>query len=263
MSLIDASYSRSRARGFTLVELMIALVIGLFIAGGLFTLVQAMKRTTTMQAGLSNLQDNERMAMSLIANVVQSAGFYPNPLLNSSSTFFLAAASPGTYTAGQTMTAGQSMSGVDVSGSSKLVSRYTSAGADTVLSCTGSTSATQVTWTATMRVDTANKNLVCDLYDGTVFTQTIPLVTGVESMQIVYGVKTQGGSLYNSADTYLTAAQVTAGGFWGAILSVRVTVNFTNPLKNQAGQSTVQGNAGATLPLTRVITVMNATGVDT
>ena len=39
-------------RGFTLVELMIAIVIGLFLTGGLLTLVQAMKRTArSIKAG--------------------------------------------------------------------------------------------------------------------------------------------------------------------------------------------------------------------
>ena len=80
--------SGRRIRGFTLAELMIAVLIGLFLTAGLLTLVQAMKRTTASQSGLSQLQDNERMAMSLIANVVQSAGYYPNPMVNSASTFF-------------------------------------------------------------------------------------------------------------------------------------------------------------------------------
>ena len=49
---------RTSHRGFTLIELMVAILIGLFLIGGLLTLVQAMKRTSTMQSGLSQLQDN-------------------------------------------------------------------------------------------------------------------------------------------------------------------------------------------------------------
>ena len=58
-------------RGFTLVELMIAVVIGLFLVGGLLTLVQAMKRTTVSQSGLSQLQENERMAKLYKQHVLQ------------------------------------------------------------------------------------------------------------------------------------------------------------------------------------------------
>ena len=49
-----------------------------------------LKATWGTQDKLAQLQDNERMAMSLIATVVQSAGYYPNPMVNSASTFFTA-----------------------------------------------------------------------------------------------------------------------------------------------------------------------------
>ena len=61
-------------RGFTLIELMIALLIALFLIGGLLTLVQAMKSTSISQSGMSQLQDNERMAMTLMTDVIQSTG---------------------------------------------------------------------------------------------------------------------------------------------------------------------------------------------
>ena len=70
------------ARGFTFVEIMIAMALGLFLIGGLLTLVQAMRRTSTNQSGLSQLQDNERMAMQLVTDVVQSTGYFTNPVLN-------------------------------------------------------------------------------------------------------------------------------------------------------------------------------------
>src|SRR5262249_4553065 len=113
------------------------------------------------------------------------------------------------------------------------------------------------TWTATLSID-ASKNLQCIMYDGTAQT-TVQLVNGVENMQVLYGVKTSGSALYNSADTYLTSTQVNAGNYWSAVRSVKVTLFFTNPLKGQAGQSVV----GNTIQVTRIITVMNATGVDT
>lgn len=264
MKLTSTLGTASRIRGFTLVELMIAIVIGLFITGGLLTLVQAMKRTTVTQAGLSNLQDNERMAMSLITNVVQSAGFYPNPMTNSTTTQFPAVATGVNYTANQTLAAGQTLSGTHSASApgDALVARYATLGGDTVLSCTGATSSVAKSWTATLSIDTTNNNnnLQCIVYDSVLGTTSIiPLVNGVENMQVLYGVKTSGSTLYNSADTYLTATQVQAGSYWPAVKSVKVTLSFTNPLKGQPGQTTV----GTTIQLTRVITVMNATGVDT
>jgi type IV pilus assembly protein PilW len=240
-------------RGFTLIELMIALVIGLFITAGLVTLVQAMKRTTTSQTGLSQLQDNERMGMSLIANAVQSAGYYPNPLLNTSTTFFTAISTPVTLAAGQSMSGSANATAAlgDV-----ITLRYTTAGADNVLNCAGTTSATQKTWTATFSID-ANSNLQCSLYDGTT-TVLVPLVAGVTKLQVLYGVQTNATALFNSADTYLAAASVTN---WGLVRSVKVTLTFANPLAGQPGQSNT--TVSATIPFTRIITAMNTTGVDT
>ncbi len=85
--------SARAARGFTFVEIMVALALGLFLIGGLLTLVQAMRRTATNQSGMSQLQDNERMAMQLITDVVQSTGYYTSPLTNSAASAFLV----GTY----------------------------------------------------------------------------------------------------------------------------------------------------------------------
>ena len=65
-----------RQRGFSLVELSIAILIALFLLGGLVTLVMGTRRTNATQSALSQLQDNERIAMTLITNVVQQAGYY-------------------------------------------------------------------------------------------------------------------------------------------------------------------------------------------
>jgi type IV pilus assembly protein PilW len=252
--------SRS-ARGFTLVELMIALLIGLFIAAGLVTLVQAMKRTTVSQSGLSQLQDSERMGMSLIANAVQSAGYYPNPLVNNSATFFIASTVPSNSASGAVaLTASQSIAGsvntINSALGDQFTVRYTSAGLDNVLNCAGATSTTQKTWTATFTID-ANQNLVCVLYDGVNAPTVVPLVNGIIKMNVLYGVQTNGAGLLNSADTYLAASAITS---WGTVRSVKVQLVFNNPLAGQPGQTSTLLQ---TISFTRVITTMNTTGVDT
>jgi type IV pilus assembly protein PilW len=261
MKKASRRFESYRTGGFTLVELMIALLIGLFLAGGLVTLVQAMKRTSVSQSGLSQLQDNERMAMSLISNAIQSAGYYPNPLVNNTSTFFIAQTSPATTATGAVaLAAGQSMVGsvnnMNLALGDQITLRYTSAGADNVLNCAGATSATQTTWAQTFVID-ANQNLACSMYDGATAV-VLPLVNGVTKLQILYGVQTNTSSLYNSADTYLPAGSMTAA-YWNAVRSVKITLTFKNPLAGQPGQALI----GPTIPFTRIVTVMNATGVDT
>jgi type IV pilus assembly protein PilW len=73
-------------------------------------------------------------------------------------------------------------------------------------------------------------------------------------MNVLYGVKTNFSVTNTSADSYLTATQMTATD-WSNVNSVRVTLVFLNPLAGQAGQP-------ATISFSRVICVMNKCGVN-
>jgi type IV pilus assembly protein PilW len=252
----SASASGSLHRGFTLVELMIAILIALFLCGGLLTLVQAMKRTSGVQSGLSQLQDNERMAMTLIADVIQSTGYFPNPTINTAASSF-PIVPPFT-------TAGQSLIGTgnwtDPAPGNSITVRYTTAGTaagDNTINCTGNPSVAPTSFTNTFSVDVATGSLICALNGGA----PVFLVGGVTDLQIYYGVQTNPGVSNNSADTYLDANTVSAGNYWAQVISVKITLTFVNPLYGTlAGQSLT---VPQTIPFTRVIDVMNRTGVTT
>jgi hypothetical protein len=97
--------------------------------------------------------------------------------------------------------------------------------------------------------------LYCSI-DGT-NTTGIPLVAGVENMQIYYGVSTTAAT--NNVDTYMTATQVQGSTLgWAAVTSVRVTLTFLNPLWGQAGYS---ATANQYVYFTRVIPIQGRTGV--
>jgi type IV pilus assembly protein PilW len=252
-ALAAASIRRCLARpsrGFTLVELMVALTIGLLVTVGILTLLGAMRRTSTSQTGLSTLQENERIAMSMVTDMVQTAGYYPNPVANSPTTFFTAVTTP------TTLASGQFIAGADAT-SDTLYVRYGTSGIDYVIDCAGNTysAGSQLTLTSTLSV--VNGYLQCVLYNGTT-TTTIQLVSGIQSMQILYGVQSNPGSTNNSVDAYLTATAVNSGAYWGKVLTVKVTLYFVNPLYGQPGQSTIPQY----IPFTRVIALMNKTGVD-
>jgi type IV pilus assembly protein PilW len=255
--------------GFTLVELMIAIVIGLFLVGGLLTLTSAMKRTSGVQSDLSQLHDTERLSLSLMADVIQSAGFFTFPSPPGSTT--IASTFPAGTWNGTTWVAAQIISGTDggtASAQTDTVSvRYTSAGSDGILNCIGATVAAATSWVAKYQLD-GNGNLQCALttVSATPVTTTTNLVSGVQYMQILYGVQTNTGSGTFSADTYLTATQVTAGTYWPNVISVQVTLWFVNPLNCttscQAGQQTAP-NQPATISMSRTIALMSRVGVNT
>jgi type IV pilus assembly protein PilW len=245
--------SRAAQSGFTLIELMIAVFIGLFLMGGLLTLVSAMKRTSGIESSLGALHDSERMALTMVNDVVQQAGYFPAPLTNSAAAQFLVVA-PFT-------SAGQSIYGTDAGTGGapldELYVRYASAGGDGVMNCAGAVSpvGTPANWISRFRVD-GSGNFQCLLTtNGAAAAQWVTLATGVKYLGILYGVQTNPASKTFSVDRYLTATQV--AGNWGNVISVQFTLYFNNPLSNQPGQT------AATIPVTRMIAIMNRVGVNT
>lgn len=228
-------HAAGRQRGMGMVELLVAMVIGLFMLAGMFTIFYSSRQTWSAQQGLAGLQDNERLAMTLIANVIQPAGYFPDPLTRN----VLAAlpvASPFTV-------AGQAIVGSTDAGGDRLAVRFVSAPGDGLLNCLGrsNTGSTNATWVNQFQVDAGKQQLQCTLNG-----QTHGLVSGVTAMHLLYGVDTDGDG---SADRYLAAANVAD---WSAVRSVRITLDFANPLAGQAGQP-------QTLAFARTVALMSLT----
>ncbi|MGX5833129.1 PilW family protein [Aeromonas piscicola] len=64
------------ARGFTLVEWLIAMVIGIFLLGGVLSVFVASRATTEDVFDQSELQENGRLAMRLVTQDLRWAGFW-------------------------------------------------------------------------------------------------------------------------------------------------------------------------------------------
>jgi len=234
-------------RGFTLVELMITTTIAVFLLGGLLTTLQGTRQAYTQQYELSQLQDNQRLAMTLIADVVESGGYFPNPAANNVGTFM---PSGGGWT-----TAGQAVMGTSNTAApgDTLTVRYGAADADNVFNCIGATntSGAAATMVNTFKVvvdATGTSWLVCN--DG---VQDYQLVKDVTNMQIVYGVHL-GPSTGSCTDTYQTSAQMVATpANWALVCSVKVSLTFNNKVSL----------AGGTLTIQRTVAIMNTAGANT
>jgi type IV pilus assembly protein PilW len=241
----------SEQDGFTLIELMIALLIGLFLAGGLLVLVQDNRRVFGNQNEMAKLQDSERLALSMMTDVIQMAGYFPDPTSNSAQSTMLATTATATVPA---MAAGQALTGMysaAVPGDSITV-RYRTSGSDGILTCTGTSSTgaivTYVNTFSVVKNVAGVSQLVCTREDGNLY----PLVNGVTNLSVMYGVNTTGSG--NNVDSYQTAAQVSN---WSNVISLQIELTFANPLY-VAGAP--QGQP-ATIVLRRNIAVMNQTGL--
>jgi type IV pilus assembly protein PilW len=241
-------------RGFSLVELMVAIAVALFLVAGVVTVLGNTRNTYKDQSKLSQLQDDQRLAMTLLGNVVQSAGYFPDPVNMTDTSEFKAGAVNFT---GQTLAFakdGQSLTGATntTAAGDTLVVRFETSGtgSDNIIDCTGQQWKTAGVIVNTLTLD-ANNNLLCAVNGGT----PTQLVSGVTNMQIWYGLKTDPTVPTNQVDTYVPTADMGADD-WSNVMSLRLTLTFKNPLAGEPGQSN-------TIDFTRVIAVMNKAGVQT
>jgi type IV pilus assembly protein PilW len=237
------SRARPDQQGFTLVEILVALTVGIFLMGALLTIVQTNRTVFGNQNQLAQLQDGERMAMTIMSDVIQSAGYFPDPTTNTLGTTLTAIAPFG---------AGQSVYGVYSAAApgDQLYIRYMTAGGDGILNCSGQSNPTGGPNTLYVNeFQVINGQLVCTM-NGTQYN----LVNGVTNLSILYGVKANAAATGNSVDTYMNASQVTAAGLWSSVISALVQLTFNNPVyvANQ-GQP-------PTIIFQRVISVMYQTG---
>jgi type IV pilus assembly protein PilW len=246
---MDAKLGNNRVRpdqrGFTLIEILIALTIGLFLLGALLIIVQTNKRVFGNQNQLSQLQDAERMAVTMMADVIQSAGYFPRPDLNTQTSTLTAIAPFGS---------GEAIFGTHAAGppGDQISVRYMTAGGDKILNCSGVPNPVGGANTLYVnRFQVVGTQLVC-----TMNNTPYNLVNGVTNLSLLYGVKTNVAAVANDVDTYMDGQQVTNAGLWGSVITVMVQLTFNNPLYVAANP---QGQP-ASLVVQRVVGVMNQTG---
>jgi len=68
--------TEKRQTGMTLVEIMIAMLIGAFLIGGILQIFISSKQTYRMQEGLSRLQENGRFAMEFLTRDIRMADYW-------------------------------------------------------------------------------------------------------------------------------------------------------------------------------------------
>ena len=215
-------------QGSGLIELMISMAIGLILVLGISLVFVSVNKINKDRQGLSNLQNNQRLAMSFISSGIYNAGYYPNPL----------AVSP--------IASNQALVGTESGTNDTLTIRFVAPSGTSITPFQGCTATLTPGNVYSNTFSVSAGNLVCtqtDITAGTTAT-VVNLSTGLSGLDIVYGVDTTGDG---SAETYRNASTAT----WGTVKTVMVTLLFTNPLSDVVGQP-------ATKSLTQIIS--NLTG---
>jgi len=61
-------------KGFNLVELLVAMVLGLFVMSGVFQIFVSSKHSNTLLQAEAEMQENARFAFSVMTEIIQEAG---------------------------------------------------------------------------------------------------------------------------------------------------------------------------------------------
>jgi type IV pilus assembly protein PilW len=250
-------------RGFSLIELMIAVLIALFLLGGLVTLVMGTRRSGATQTALSQLQDNQRIAMTMITNVVQKAGYFPDPVHQRLIDF-------GTENiGGVSLAAGQALGGTyNASGTGDTFAvRFFAPQNDpnsTIINCAGQSNGSSgpagVWYTNLFAVGLVNGTswLQCQSQTSGTAGPLVNLIPNVTKISVLYGMGASAAGNDYSVVQYLNASQITATN-WPNVTVVKVTLTFLVPAYGTTGgQMTTNKSI-----FTRVIPIMSRAGVDT
>jgi type IV pilus assembly protein PilW len=247
-------HAERHARGFTMVELMIAVTVTLFLIGGALTMLQSTRKTFAAQSQLAQLQDNERLVMTFMAEVIESAGYTPSPQTYLNTTVLPVVA--GSFT-----TAGQGVYGTysaTAPGDTVTIRYGALKTTDNIFNCAGTQNTTAAPYDVFVNkfwvdntTDPTNPTLKCTFTPTSTGTAVIvPLVNGVKNLTILYGVKKSTTNTGSCTDTYLNASQMAAAD-WTEVCSVSIKVTFVNKL------------TASTITVTRVVAVMDWAGANT
>lgn len=209
---------RRAARGFTIVELMVALAIGLALTVVIAQLFLGSRQTFRTTDDVSRMQENIRFTYQLLTRTIHLAGYKTSPNTRvedifNAATPVLAGAEGATAAAPDTFT-------VRFQGSSN----GPGAADGTVVDCLGRPVGAGVMSTNifTLQVGANGANaLFCQsLLDGAAAQGPSELVSDIETMQVAYGVDTDNNLV---VDSYVPANLVAD---MNQVRSVRVALLF-------------------------------------
>lgn len=268
--------------GYSLIELMVAIVIALFLIGGVLIVEQGVHQSHTDNSALAQIDNEERFTLTMFNDLIRRAGYYPDPTLNNVTTALpqQTTAVNGTTLAFQTP--GQSLYGVSAAGptgstaagatTDSIAIRYMTAGGDGIPVCNGASNPNPVggadlIYTNYLYVSDVGGgggnvnhylNCVVDTTDPTTgkdqWGTPVQLVKNVQNMQIWYGISAGTPGADDNVVEYVPSASMTTAD-WMNVSSVKLLLTFTNPLSAQYKE---QGQKQVLL-FTMVVDVMGRT----
>ncbi len=252
------SLQQKRQIGFSLIELMIAMLIGLFLLAGITTSYISSKKSSIKVDEMSKIEDNGRLALEVLTNAIEHTGytppqnalnFFPDAFINNKSEVASVTCpggkesveNPGLFSNERLtknkvggdqialMYHGDSRIFSDCSGAELPVECHSEAPA--ALGLGGSGSNKSIIYNAFFLEKNKVKNTFLLKCAGSRDKKVQTIADGIENMQFLYGLdETDDGG----ANRFVNASNiVTSGGNWGQVVSVQIAllVRSDKPVK--------------------------------
>jgi type IV pilus assembly protein PilW len=214
---------RRGQQGFSLIELMIAMTLGLVMIGAASLMMLSNRSTFLAVDSSSRIQENARFALGIIAENIRMAGYYDAEI-----------SGPSNFMLGDACGPFDPCTANGVGTASDRIGIISNPPAGNEQDCIGGITADDDTYVNAYFIGDADSDGVFSLYCGSLNQATgavnnaQPLVDGIDNMQLQYGV-------LNSDDvvSYVSADRVTD---WGALRSVRVTLLVSDGQPNGSAE---------------------------
>jgi len=242
--------SINKQSGISLLELLVAMLIGVFLLAGIASSYVSSKKTSRDTNQLSLVEDNGRIALEMIRDVVQHAGYAPNGdatlqtfILQPADVASVACSDGSNSVSDPTLFTAPRVTTDNPAGDSLAITYY---GDNNLFTdCIGSTLPAACRLGAVGGTNNAAKiyssffvedgKLQCA---GSRNSQTHVVAEGIENIQYLYGVDTDGDDF---VDRYLNATNLSAialanPNIWNTVSSVQVAIliRSSKPVKKTA-----------------------------
>ena len=228
--------------GLSSIELMIAMMIGIFLSVGTATLYFSSQRALLSQSQSSIIDDNGRLALQVLTEIVEHTGYVStngSPLAGEER--FITSAVMATNCGGQSNVLTPALFATTANNTSGDSIGIVYIGDDSLnRDCSGAQlpAACRVGGVGTLNaskiynyfsIGTNAEGIPVLNCAGSRSTVTLEIAEGVENLQVLYGVDDDND---NQVDKYINADQVTT---WGRVISVQlaILVRSLSPVKNQ------------------------------
>lgn len=211
--------NKSKMRGFSLIELMVALLLGLIISGAALNLFIGSRQAFNSISSEAQIQDSARFASEFLGRYLRISGY--REFTQDNALASLPASAPFNQV-------DQIVWGSDhADGDSLIIRAGTGAGSD----CAGF----DISDTTEMAFSVANNQLLCTASNpdnpanngfGIV---SVPLVSNIDNMQVLYGIDSTDDGRPNQ---YLKATDVNN---WNQIVSINIALLIASPITTATG----------------------------